>query len=203
MSRPLLRAPAVRLGVTLAAVAVVAALPAMASAATNPQSNTSCWGSLKHDSSGKASGEPNLLDYSFKCNQDITAYTIVVNRLAGRSSVIDDFGPDPVVNQPDGTPSSTQSFTCAGTTPGAGFNCNQPVAGGVMSAWNSAVGSFDPIDPYCGGIPAGSKAGTAAEPRAFVQLVVTNTTGGQDGPFTLGIKPGCQKPKPKHRLRHR
>jgi hypothetical protein len=203
MFRPSLRPPAIRFGVPLAALALVSALPATTNAATVPQSNTTCWGSLKHDPSGSGSGEPNLLDYSFNCNQDITAYTILVNRQAGHSNVIDDFNPGPVVNQPDGTPSATESFTCAGITPGAGFNCNQPAAGGVMSAWNSAVGSFDPIDPYCGGVPAGSKAGTAAEPRAFVQLVVTNTTGGQDGPFALPIKPGCPKPKPKHKRRHR
>jgi hypothetical protein len=203
MFRPSLRPPAIRFGVPLAALALVSALPATTNAATVPQSNTTCWGSLKHDPSGSGSGEPNLLDYSFNCNQDITAYTILVNRQAGHSNVIDDFNPGPVVNQPDGTPSATESFTCAGITPGAGFNCNQPAAGGVMSAWNSAVGSFDPIDPYCGGVPAGSKAGTAAEPRAFVQLVVTNTTGGQDGPFALPIKPGCPKPKPKHKRRPR
>jgi hypothetical protein len=202
MSRPLLRPTAFRLATALAALALITALSATAGAATVPQSNTTCWGTLKHDATGKASGEPNLLDYTFNCNQDISAYTILVNRQAGRSNVIDDFNPGPVVNQPDGTPSATQSFTCSGTTPGAGFNCNQPVAGGVMSAWNSAVGSFDPIDPYCGGVPTGSKAGTAAEPRAFVQLVVTNTTGGQDGPFALPIKPGCPKPAPKHKHRH-
>jgi hypothetical protein len=203
MPHPKTRLPTISAGALLAAVVLVATLAAPGAAATTPQSNTTCWGSLTHDPSGKASGEPNLLDYSFDCNQDITAYTILVNRQAGRSSVIDDYNPDPVVNQADGTPSPTQSFTCAGTTPGAGFNCNQPAAGGVMSAWNSAAGSFDPIDPYCGGVPAGSKAGAATEPRAFAQLVVTNATGGQDGPFTLGIKPGCAKPKTKHKLRHR
>jgi hypothetical protein len=203
MPRPLLSPITIRLAGPLAALALITALPGTASAATVPQSNTTCWGSVKHDASGKASGEPNLLDYSLKCNQDITAYTILVNRRAGRSNVIDDFNPGPVVNEPDGTPSATQSFTCAGITPGAGFNCNQPAAGGVMSAWNSAVGSFDPIDPYCGGVPASSKAGTAAQPRAFVQLVVTNATGGQDGPFALPIKPGCPKPKAKHKRRHR
>jgi hypothetical protein len=71
-----------------------------------------------------------------------------------------------------------------------------------MSAWNSAVGSFDPIDPYCGGVPAGSKAGSVPEPQALVQLVVTNATGGQDGPFSLNLRPACAKPKPKHKRRH-
>jgi hypothetical protein len=202
MTQPHLRVPAISIAATVAALTLVAALPAPAGAATAPQSNTTCWGSLAHDPSGKSAGEPNLLDYSFNCNQDITAYTIVVDRRVGRSSNIDDFNPGPVVHLPDGTPSATQSFSCAGITPGSGFNCNQPVAGGVMSAWNSAIGSFDPVDPYCGGVPAGAKAGTVPEPHALVQLVVSNTTGGQDGPFTLNLKPACPKPKSKHKHRH-
>jgi hypothetical protein len=60
-----------------------------------------------------------------------------------------------------------------------------------MSAGNLALGSFDPIDPYCKHFPPGAKPGSYAEPQALVQVVVSDTTGAEDGPFTLNMKPAC------------
>jgi hypothetical protein len=208
MSQQIRRVVLSRLALVLFVGALAAdGIVASAFAAQTPQSATTCWGSLKHDRTGVASGEPNLLDYSFYCNTDITAYTIVIDRRPNRTGNIDDFNPGPLVNLPDGTPSSTQAFGCAGTIPGDGFDCNAG-KGGVMSAWNTAVGSFDPIDPYCGSSSAssaqtGAKAATSAEPQAHVLLVVTDSTGADDGPFTLAIKNACEKPKPKHRGGHK
>jgi hypothetical protein len=182
-------------------------LVSSAGAATvTPSSNTSCAGHLTRDSSGASSGEPNLLDYTFQCDTPITAYTLVITRKAGDSNNIDDFSPTASVLEPDGvTPSSSVAFNCGGTIPGNGINCNAG-AGGVTVANDFVTGSFDPIDQYCKNLPKNAKPGTLAEAQADVELVVSDNTGAEDGPFTLGLKPGCKavpnvaptpKPKPK------
>lgn len=102
------------------------------------------------------------------------------------------------------TPSTSESDTCEGTTPSDGINCNFG-AGGVLSAGNIADGSIDPVAPYCKSLPVKAAAGTAAIPPALVQLVVTDATGAEDGPFVLGPAKACPKvpdvvpvPKAKH-----
>jgi hypothetical protein len=71
-----------------------------------------------------------------------------------------------------------------------------------MTAPFFAGGTFDPVDPYCANVPSGSPAGTRPEPTALVELVVTDTTGAEDGPFRLHLSGTCPvvhvvKPKPK------
>ncbi len=90
------------------------------------------------------------------------------------------------------TSNATESVTCEGTTPSSGINCNLG-AGGVLSAWNFAEGSVDPTEPYCKYLPKGAKPGTPAVPQAIVQLIVTDNTGAQDGPFDLGLAKRCPK----------
>ena len=177
-----------------------AALPA-AGAATpvTPASLTNCGGSLSPDSSGKAAGEPYLLDYKITCDGDITAYTIIFNQQGDQGSTLDDYNPSPSVFQNDGvTPSPTESATCEGTTPSAGINCNFG-AGGKLSAGYVVDGSVDPVAPYCKHLPPGkrtgtyARAGTPAVPQGLVQLVVTDSTGAQDGPFKLRYTATCPK----------
>lgn len=191
-----LRRVAVRwLGPALVPALVAAAgLPARAVAApVTPSSDTTCWGSLSHDPTGKASGEPNLLDYRFLCNTNIVAYSIVVTRGAGQPSTIDDFNPTPLVLQ-DGTPSSTQSFGCSGTIPGDGINCNIGT-GAQISEWNTVEGSFDPTPTYCAYYPASAKKGSRPVPQDQVELIVSNDTGAEDGPFPLRLGRACPAPK--------
>jgi hypothetical protein len=107
------------------------------------------------------------------------------------------------------TPSPTESITCEGTTPSNGVNCNLTTGGAQLSDGFFADGSVDPIQAYCKHLPttAGgklAKPGTPAVPQALVQLVVTDYTGAEDGPFTLGPATACPKvpnvvptPKPK------
>lgn len=196
----------------VAAVAVVLiglALPDGAGAASKPAapklptpvSETNCWGSLKP---APAAGEPNLLNYQFNCDTPITAYTIVVNRTAWEFNVIDDFDTSPVATLGDGTtPDSRTSWICEGTVPSDGFNCNAG-AGGSMAAWSYAEGSFDTSDAYCGtpATPSTKKTkkhGAATkEPklqRAFAQLIVTDSTAAQDGPFILWSTVSCKAKK--------
>jgi hypothetical protein len=170
------------------AVLLLVALTPVANAA--PQSATDCGGSLTSDPSGPSSGEPNLLDYQFACDGDITAYTVVIDRAAATTDNIDDFSPNAEVIDPGGAVDPTTSFTCSGTTPGDGINCNAGT-GGVMTAGGTSSGSIDPIDPYCKRLVPGSAPGTPAEPQAVVKLIVSDSTGAEDGPFTLDLKPSC------------
>ena len=186
------RVAASRLALALVPALVAAVgLPARAAAATiTPNSGTTCYGSVSHDSTGKASSEPNLLDYKFLCNNNIVAYTIVVTRGAGLSSTIDDYNPSALVEDQDGTTSSTEALGCSGTTPGLGINCNIGT-GAQISAFNTVEGSIDPIDPYCSYYPAGAKKGSRPVPRAQVELIVSDYTGAEDGPFPLALGQAC------------
>jgi hypothetical protein len=80
------------LAVGLYAASVACALPASAGAAApTPASTTNCAGSLVSDPLARGSDEPNLLDYSFHCDGDITAYSVTVNRRPTDYDNIDDF----------------------------------------------------------------------------------------------------------------
>jgi hypothetical protein len=194
-----------RLALTLVPALVAAVgLPARAAAATvTPTSDTTCYGSLSHDPTGKASGEPNLLDYKFLCNTNIVAYTILVNRGPGRPSTVDDYNPSPLVVTSQGTTSSTEAPGCSGTTPGPGINCNIG-SGSQIDYFNTVEGSIDPIGSYCAYYPTGAKKGSLPVPQAQVELIVSNSTGAEDGPFPLGLKQACPTPKApwtKHKKR--
>jgi hypothetical protein len=200
------------------AVALMAcAAPAAAAAATpiTPTSLTDCGGSVSPDSGGAAAEEPNLLDYKFSCDGGITAYTVIVGQEGDSASggTIDDYNSAPSVFETDGvTPSPTESITCEGTTPSSGINCNLGAAGKQLSDGYIAEGSIDPLQAYCKHLPTDASGktittpGTRAIPKAIVQLVVTDYTGAEDGPFTLGSTKTCPtvpnvvptpKPKPK------
>ena len=205
-------------GVAIAVCALpalaLAVLPAAAgAAAVTPTSATDCGGKIAADPGAKAADEPNLLDYSFSCDGGITAYTVIVDQQGDSASggTIDDYNSSPLVFESDGvTPSSSESLTCEGTTPSDGINCNTGTQGVQLSDGFFADGSVDPIQAYCKHLPTDAngktaKPGTAAVPQAVVQVVVTDYTGAQDGPFDLGPAKACPKvpnvvptpPKPK------
>jgi hypothetical protein len=173
-------------------------LSATAGAATTPITPTSltdCWGTVSPDSGAKAAGEPNLLDYKFRCNYGITAYTVLVEQSgdAQFGGTMDDYNPAPEVFEADGvTPASTESITCEGVTPSDGINCNFGTLGASLTGGFYADGSIDPTAPFCKHLPTNAagktidKPGTVAVPRASVWLVATDTTSGQNGPFLLG-----------------
>jgi len=179
---------------TALAALVLSATAGAATTPVTPTSLTDCSGTVFPDSGGKAAGEPNLLDYKFRCDYGITAYTVIVEQLgdAQFGGTIDDYNPAPEVLEADGlTPSSTETITCEGTTPSDGINCNFGTLGASLTGGFYAVGSIDPTAPYCDHLPtvAGKtidKPGTVLIPKAAVELVATDTTGGQNGPFLLG-----------------
>lgn len=196
----------------LVAVAAFVA-PAMASAAAvTPTSLTDCGGKVSADPGAKAAGEPNLLDYTFSCDSGITAYSIIVDQQGDGAAggTLDDYNPSPSVFETDGvTPNPTESITCEGTTPSDGINCNTGTEGVQLTDGYFVDGSVDPIQAYCKHLPTTAsgklaKPGTAAVPQAQVQLIVTDYTGAEDGPFDLGPAKACAKvpnavptPKPK------
>lgn len=181
------------------AALVACVLAATASAAVTPTSLTDCGGKVSADAGGAAADEPNLLDYRFSCDGGITAYTILIQQQGDRGGSIDDYDPAPSVFETDGvTPSPTESITCEGTTPSDGINCNLGTQGAQLSDGFFAQGSVDPIQAYCKHLPTDAhgktaKPGTAAVPQAVVQLVVTDYTGAEDGPFNLGPAKACPK----------
>jgi hypothetical protein len=203
-----------------AVVLAACLLSAAAGAAVTPRSLTSCNGKVAPHPAGKATDEPNLLNYRFTCDGSITAYTIIVNQQGDAASggAIDDYNPSPSVFETDGvTPSPTETITCEGTTPSNGVNCNFTTGGAQLTNGFFADGSIDPIQPYCKHLPTTAsgqpaKPGTRAVPRAIVQLVVTDFTGAEDGPFTLWPATACPKvpdvvpapkPKTKPRTKHK
>jgi hypothetical protein len=187
-----------------AGCAVACALPAAAGAATTPvtpTSETNCTGVVSPDSSGASNDEPNLLDYKFSCDTGITAYTVIVEQQGDGAigGTLDDYNSSPLVYETDGqTPSSTESITCEGTTPSLGINCNTGTQNLQLTDGYFVDGSVDPVAPYCKHLPTNAngktidKPGTLAIPGASVQLVVTDYTGAQDGPFTLASTLKCK-----------
>lgn len=197
------------LSCSVALVACVSAATAGAATVT-PTSLTDCGGKIAANSSGAATDEPNLLTYRFTCDGGITAYTILIQQQGDRGGSIDDYDPAPSVFETDGlTPSPTESVTCEGTTPSNGINCNTGTQGVQLTNEFAVQGSVDPIQAYCKHLPTNAngktaKPGTASVPQAVVQLVVTDYTGAEDGPFNLGPAKACPKvpnvvptPKPK------
>jgi len=196
--KALARARSLAPPVALAAVFCLVGGGSSATAASTPApptpvSLTNCTGSLSPDSTGTSIGEPYLTDYRFSCDGNITSYTVVVNRQAGATGNVDDFNGSPVVFKSDGvTPSLTTSVLCSGTTPSDGINCNFG-GGGALTASYVAIGSVDLVAPYCKSLPVKAKPGTPAIPQAIVQLIVTDATGAQDGPFDLNLSSRCPR----------
>lgn len=176
--------------VTTVALSCAAFAASAGAAPVTPNSETDCLGSISKGA--PTPDDPNLIDYSVYCHGDFTAFTLIAHRRVFDFDTIDDFDSDISVLQYDGSPSSTVAVTCAATLPGDGLNCNAG-AGGVIPAYYQVQGSFDLTDPYCKTLPKGAKPGTPAEPQAYVEYVVTDITGAQDGPFRLSLKGGCPK----------
>jgi hypothetical protein len=159
-----------------------------------PDSATNCSGGVKPDAA-PTQDDPNLLDYSFYCDGPITAYTVLVNRPGHADDAIDDFDSSPSVLFQTGEPVASESVACSGILPGDGINCNAG-AGGLVAGYAQVDGRLDTSDPFCANLPKGAKPGRKPEPGAVAQLVVTDITGAQDGPFRLRIKPSCKPVKP-------
>jgi hypothetical protein len=200
---------AIAVGALLAALITV--LTPDAEAATTPTAPTPipvsvCDGSLSPAT--PTVDDPNLLNYKFYCDGEVTAYTVIVNRPGHIDDEIDDFETSTSVFEPNsGALITSLSFNCTGTIPGGGVGCFAGT-GNFAPPYASIEGQFDTSDPFCANLPKDAKPGTKPEPGASAQLVVTDATGAEQGPFLLPIAPGCKavkpvpKPKPKKHKRH-
>lgn len=160
-------------------------------ATPTPESSTLCSGTLKR--AKPTPDDPNPVNYKFNCNGGISAYTLIVFRKANDPGTIDDFNTNPLVVDPTGNPLSKVALSCSGEIPGFGINCNAGPGGSVPSPdWSE--GSFDLTEPFCANIPPGSKPRTKPDPAAVVELVVSDSTGAQDGPFRLRLSGKCPSP---------
>jgi hypothetical protein len=152
-----------------AAVLAIAALAVPgAASATN---TIDCTGKT-----AKSADAPDTLDYSFRCSEEISGYTIVTNRLLAA------FEPEVLVTT--GTtdqPAQGESFGCEGGIPGFGTGCI-----GKASAWNWAHSEVHTDAPVC----------SKKEGPLLVRLVVADYVGRISQPFVLR-SPKCPKAKPK------
>lgn len=185
---------------TMCAGIGVCVVPAVSGAATiTPASFTSCAGSLTHDPAAKKGHEPNLLDYSFTCNSGIISYSIVVGQRRDPQGSLQDFNAAPMVYETPGesSPSPTETVTCSGVLPSSSINCNTGTYLAEVTSGFYVDGSIDLTQPYCKHLPTTAKGatarpGTAAVPTAQVELIVTDWSGAQDGPFALRLPKACR-----------
>jgi hypothetical protein len=89
---------------------------------------------------------PDSFSFEFGCNQDISAITIISNRL------IDNFATEIVGVDSTGEVGANQDFFCTSTVPSFGFGCygapgKTPAT--VITAGNRAVGEFSLSSPVC------------------------------------------------------
>jgi hypothetical protein len=140
--------------------------------------------------------DPNLTNYSFYCDGQVTAYTLIVERPGQPNTGIDDFNPSPsVYSRSTGSLISTEGFSCSGQIPGDSVNCFAG-AGSHADVWTNIEGQVDTSDPFCANLPPHPKPGTKPEPAATALLVVTDATGAEAGPFKLTMTPACKAVKP-------
>ena len=183
---------------TLCVGAGACVAPAVSGASTvTPASFTSCSGHVKTDPGAKQAGEPGLLDYSFSCNGGITAYTIIAYQAGDHNAAIQDYAPSPLVLEADNrTPSPNETVTCEGAQPSNGINCNTGTYLSEISGGYHVGGSIQLGQAYCKHFPTPAKGktlrpGTRAVGAARVQLIVTDWSGAEDGPFALRSSSAC------------
>jgi hypothetical protein len=118
--------------------------------------------------------DPATLDYTFRCSEAITGYSIVTNRLLA--------GFEPEVLVTAGTsedPAQGESFGCEGAIPGFGESCI-----GKASAWNWAHSQIIIDAPVC----------SKKEGPLLLRLVVSDFDKRISQPFPLR-SPKCPKPR--------
>jgi hypothetical protein len=151
--------------------------------------------------------DSNYLNYNFQCDGTVTAYTVIINRQHQYDNEVDDFSQNSSVTQPGSTTSLNVAFTCSGEIPGAGVNCFAG-AGAAAPQWTWIQGQLDTTTPFCPTLPKHAKPGTKPTPEAQAEIVVTDGTGAQTGPYYAPIGPACKKlkpvpkPKPKPKAKH-
>jgi hypothetical protein len=147
--------------------------------------------------------------YSWYFTGNIWSYTIIVTRRNDDGNNVTYEAPTANILNASGAVDGTQYVNCSSSVPSDGFSCSAP-GPGATSASDFANGSNPPYVPYipagetvtggfamtqgyCSFLPKGAKPGTAAVPRATVELIVTDTNGVSEGPFELARTGKCPK----------
>ena len=165
-----------------------------------------------------AAANANIVSYSIIATRpNIDGLTFDQNNIAGNNP--------PAIYLPGGSPDA-ETLYCNSDAPSDGFDCNSeyvvttggssstvdPCYGGTTAAaysnygcipaGDTVQGSLQLSQPYCSYLPKKAKPGTPAVPRATVDLIVTDDSGAEDGPFELTAAFRCAKvpavvPEPK------
>ncbi len=148
------------------------------------------------------STDPNLTNYSFHCNGQVNAYSIVVTRPGQAYNELDDFSvTSNVIDPTTGELSATESFNCEGGIPGSGISCLTASPATSADTWSLIQGQFDTTTTFCPTLPAHAKPGTKPSQGAVAYLVVSDPTGEEVGPWIFEYSPRCPVvkavPKPK------
>ena len=123
-----------RIGFLLALALAVSLVGISIAAGSASAGSVTCGGNVattdEHESE-------NALEYSVKCSEDISAYSIVSNReISYFSTEVTAFAGDEIAEG--------ESFTCEGTVPGNGIGCY-----GKATAGNTVVGTVGLTDELC------------------------------------------------------
>jgi hypothetical protein len=142
--------------------------------------------------------DPHLTNYSFHCDGQVTAYTLIVSRPGQAYNELDDFSVTSTVITPSSAPqlSATEGFNCQGGIPGSGINCLIASPATSADTWSLIQGQFDTTTPFCPTLPAHAKPGTKPSQGAVAYLVVSDPTGEEVGPWIFQYSPRCPVVKP-------
>jgi hypothetical protein len=191
------RAPRARnvLSSLLLAALATCALGAASAQATPNANDYQCFGKLSRgtvDPSSVAVGYP--VKYKFSCPGPINGYQIQPQ--IGDLS----FDTDTIVLNSDGSPVTTDAFSCNGDFPGFGFNCIGTYTGPIVKT--PAIGATPAVltQPSVEG-QFNISTKLCAEPRVDALLTVAYATATNKGvvtqalagPFDLGRPKGCGK----------
>jgi hypothetical protein len=134
---------------------------------------------------GTGKGPDQLIDYKFRCTEDIKAFSIVTN------TSVDSFSTEVLVLDPNQQTVGGQSFGCEGDIPAWGFGCTGSGTNGAgASPPNAVSGSFTTADGPCVH-PKGPE-------RFNSWVVVSDAKGKSSQPFHLR-QFKCKQAKKKRR----
>ena len=154
-----------------------------------PKPTNSCSGTLSSDSSLPVR-EPNMLDYSFSCDGKVTAYSILVNRASRPTTSTRSRPARSWSCFPAARPVPARALPALAWCRASGFNCAAPVLD-TDARLAHGSGNLQPGLPVLQAAADRGQARNSAEPQAVVQLLITDATGAERGPFKLRMKPAC------------
>lgn len=180
------------IGVALAALvagtlALISSLGAQPSRAAVNDNQITCKGFVHSGEVDDANPDLYQAEYRIRCNQAITGYSLFIGAQQVQALETEVFP-----QLADGSPVSTDSFSCNGDLPGNGVNC----VGKYSDLSGIITGKFATEQPICA-------AGHRIEPILTVAKASVSSANAAvlaiSGPFTLGQPSDCKGKKNKPR----